>query len=157
MRYGTVDSREKMRAFITELLELRQAGTDLPFTVVFRETGRAIGMSRYLNIEPANRTVEIGGTWYRPEYQRTRVNTECKFLLLRHAFETLDCIRVQFKADVRNERSQRALERIGAVKEGVLRDHMILPDGTVRSSAFFSILAGEWPGVKAQLIRKLSG
>jgi RimJ/RimL family protein N-acetyltransferase len=105
-----------------------------------------------MNIEPANRALEIGGTWYSVDFQRTGVNTECKFLLLQHAFEVLDCVRVQIKTDLRNERSQRAIERIGAVREGVLRDHMIMPDGTLRSSVYYSILAREWPEVKQRLV-----
>ena len=156
MRYGPINSPEKMKSFISYLLGLQKSGTDLPFAVIHLGSGRAIGMTRYMSIEPDNRSLEIGGTWYNREYQHTAVNTECKFLLLRHAFEELACIRVQFKADERNERSQRALERIGAVKEGVLRDHMILPDGTVRSSVFYSILAREWPVVKQGLLKLMS-
>jgi RimJ/RimL family protein N-acetyltransferase len=108
-----------------------------------------------MTIEPANRSLEIGGTWYGVDYQRTVVNTEAKYLLLRHAFETLGCIRVQFKADLRNERSQRAIERIGAVREGVLRAHVILPDGYIRDSVIFSIIKSEWPTVKQRLLGKL--
>ncbi len=152
MRYGVVNTEEKMLELIDDLLAHQARGTDMPFTVVHQAEGKAIGMTRYLNIEPENRAVEIGGTWYGKAYQRTGVNTECKFLLLQYAFEQLDCIRVQIKADQRNERSLRAIERIGAVREGVLRDHMILPDGAVRSSVYYSILAREWPGVKNRLI-----
>jgi RimJ/RimL family protein N-acetyltransferase len=157
MRYGVVDTQEKMRAFIADLLALQAAGADLPFAVIHSATGKAIGMTRYLNIEPSNRAVEIGGTWYGTQYQRTSVNTECKYLLLEYAFEKLECVRVQFKTDVRNARSQKALECIGCVHEGVLRDHMILPDGTMRSSVFYSILAREWPLVKQHLLEKLEG
>ncbi len=157
MRYGRMDTPEKMSAFVDELLVLQERKTDLPFAVIQQVTGKAIGMTRYMDIQPENRSLEIGGTWYGRDYQRSAVNTECKFLLLRHAFETLGCIRVQFKADVRNERSQRALELIGAIREGVLRDHMILPDGFVRSSAYYSILAGEWPVVQARLIKLMDG
>jgi RimJ/RimL family protein N-acetyltransferase len=156
MRYSTIDSEEKMAGFVRYLLQHQERGTDLPFTVTLLETGQPIGMTRYLNIEPGNRAVEVGGTWYSPAYQRTAVNTECKLLLLQHAFETLECIRVQIKTDLRNERSQRAIERIGAVKEGVLREHMILPDGTVRSSVYYSILARERPGVKQRLQERLN-
>ena len=151
MRYGAIDSPEKMLSFVEYMLDLQARGTDQPFTVIHLPTGKAIGMTRYIEIDPANRSVEIGGTWYEVAYQRTMVNTETKFLLLQHAFERLGCIRVQFKTDLRNERSQRAIERIGAVREGVLRDHIILPDGTIRSSVFFSILAAEWPAVKQRL------
>jgi len=151
MRYGVVDSEDKMRLLVQYLLRQQANGTDLPFTVFHLADQCAVGMTRYMDIRPADRAVEIGGTWYTPAYQRTAANTECKYLLLRHAFETLGCIRVQLKTDLRNERSQRAIERLGAVREGVLRDHMLLPDGTVRSSVYYSILASEWPAVKARL------
>jgi len=104
-----------------------------------------------LNISQSNRSVEIGGTWYGLEFQRTVVNTEAKYLLFTYAFEKLDCVRVQFKTDLRNERSQRAIERLGAVREGVFRNHMILPDGSIRSSVIYSVLADEWPAVKNRL------
>ncbi len=156
MPYGDLGAPGKMQEFIAELLKKQAAGTDLPFCVIYRETGKAIGMSRYLDIQPANRALEIGGTWYSTEFQRTRVNTECKLLLLQHAFEVLGYNRVQFKSDVRNERSRRAIERIGAQFEGILRDHLIMPDGTVRSSAYYSILACEWPDVKTKLIDRLN-
>lgn len=151
MRNGTVDSPEKMLDFVENLLELQARGTDQPFAVIHLPTAKAIGMTRYIGIDPANRSLEIGGTWYGVEYQRSGVNSEAKLLLLQHAFETLGCIRVQFKTDLSNKRSQRAIERIGAVREGVLRDHIILPGGTIRSSVFFSILAAEWPAVKQRL------
>ncbi len=151
MRYGTILTQEQMAGFVRSLLAGQARGTDLPFAVVHLATGRAIGMTRYMDIRPHDRGLEIGGTWYAVAYQRTAVNTECKYLLLRHAFEDLGCLRVQIKTDVRNERSQRAIERLGAVREGVLRNHMILPDGTVRSSVYYSILLEEWPAVKAHL------
>lgn len=151
MLYGNIDSREKMLAFVRNLLARQARGTDLPFAVIFPQTGRAIGCTRYLDIRPRDRGVEIGGTWYGLAYQRTAVNTESKYLLLRHAFEEWGCIRVQFKTDLRNERSQRAIERLGAVKEGVLRNHMITPDGTIRHSVYYSIIDSEWPAVKARL------
>jgi RimJ/RimL family protein N-acetyltransferase len=151
MPYAPVRSEADMRALVRDLLARQARGTDLAFAVVHLATGRAIGASRYLNIEPAHRGLEIGGSWYGRAYQRTAVNTEAKYLLLSHAFDQLACLRVQFKSDVRNERSQRAIERLGAVREGVLRHHMIMPDGHVRDSVFYSILAEEWPGVKARL------
>lgn len=156
MRYGTMETESHMLRWVQMLLNAQTRGTDLPFAVIHLKAGRAIGCTRYLEIEPHNRALEIGGTWYGMDYQRTAVNTECKFLLLQHAFESLDMLRVQFKADLRNLRSQKALERIGAVREGVLRDHVILPDGYVRSSVYYSILAREWPGVKAGLLDKLN-
>jgi N-acetyltransferase len=118
--------------------------------------GKAIGSTRYLDIRPEHRGLEIGGTWYSAAHQRTGVNTECKFLLLKHAFEVLDCIRVQLKTDSRNERSQRAMERIGAVREGVLRNHMIQPDGHWRQTVMYSITVEEWPAVKARLEQLMS-
>jgi RimJ/RimL family protein N-acetyltransferase len=156
MRYGKVTDQERMSAMVHTLLERQARGTDLPFAVIHLESGCAIGMTRYMEIEPANRGLEVGGTWYGVSYQRTGVNTECKFLLLRHAFETLGVIRVQFKADLRNLRSQHAIERIGATKEGVLRNHIILPDGVIRSSVYYSILEHEWPAVKDHLLDLLS-
>jgi RimJ/RimL family protein N-acetyltransferase len=151
MRYGNIETEDQMRNFVRHLLALQQRGTDLPFAVIHVPSGRAVGMTRYLNIDAENRALEIGGTWYGLAYQRTSVNTECKYLLLGYAFETLDCVRVQLKTDLRNERSQRAIERLGAVREGVLRNHMILPDGTLRHSVFYSILPEEWPSVRARL------
>ena len=155
MLYGNIDTEEKMRAFVQGLGARRARGTDLPFAVIHLASGRAIGCTRYLRIRREHRGLEIGGTWYGVAYQRTAVNTECKYLLLRHAFETLGCIRVQLKTDVRNVRSQRAIERIGAVKEGVFRSHIITPDGTVRHSVYYSIIDAEWPAVKARLEKKL--
>jgi RimJ/RimL family protein N-acetyltransferase len=151
MLYGNIDSEEKMLGFIRDLLGRQARGTDLPFAVILAATGKAIGCTRYMAIDTPNRCVEIGGTWYGHEYQRTGVNTECKYLLLCHAFESWGCIRVQLKTDRNNVRSQRAIERLGAVKEGVLRNHMIRPDGTVRDTVMYSIIDREWPLVKARL------
>ena len=151
MLYGNINSAEDMKNWVIDILSRAQKGTDLPFVAIHLDSGRVAGATRYLNIVPKDRGLEIGGTWYGPEFQRTAVNTECKYLLLRHAFETLGCIRVQLKTDLRNERSQRAIERIGAIKEGVLRNHMILPDGRYRHSVFYSILDTEWPEVKKRL------
>ncbi len=134
-----------------DILGRQAKGTDLPFTVIHRKTGKPIGCTRYMAIDMRNRGLEIGGTWYGPAYQRTGVNTECKYLLLRHAFEVWGCIRVQLKTDLNNVRSQAAIERIGAVREGVLRNHMIRPDGTIRDSVFYSVIDSEWPQVKARL------
>jgi len=151
MRYGRLETEADMRDWVHSLLVLHACGTDLPFAVIWLNTSRAVGCTRYLNINHSDRGLEIGGTWYGLDYQGTLVNPSCKYLLLKHAFETLDCVRVQFKADLRNQRSQRALERIGAVKEGVLRNHMILEDGFIRDSVFYSILSSEWPHVKTRL------
>jgi len=151
MLYGDVDTEADMLAWVRDI----HSRSDLPFAVVHLESGKVAGATRYLNITPEHRGLEIGGTWYGLEFQRTAVNTECKYLLLQYAFEKLGCIRVQFKTDMRNERSQRAIERIGAKKEGVLRNHMILPDGRYRDSIYFSIVDTEWPAVKKQLEIKL--
>jgi len=151
MLYGDMNSADDMRNWVLDILSRAEKGTDMPFVAVYLESGRIAGATRYLNIMPKDRGLEIGGTWYGSEFQRTVVNTECKYLLLSHAFETLGCIRVQLKTDLRNERSQKAIERIGAVREGVLRNHMILPDGHYRHSVFYSILDTEWPDVKKRL------
>jgi len=151
MVYGQMEDEEDMLGWVRDLLARAEKGTDLPFAVVHLPSGRIAGATRYLNIMPIDKGLEVGGTWYGPEYQRTAVNTECKYLLLSHAFETLGCIRVQIKTDSLNVRSQRAIKRIGAVKEGVLRNHMILPSGRIRHSVYYSILDSEWPDVKDQL------
>lgn len=151
MLYGDINTREDMANWVRDILSRAERGTDLPFVVIHLGSGRIAGATRYLNIVPKDRGLEIGGTWYGLEFQRTPVNTECKYLLLRHAFETLGCIRVQLKTDLRNERSQKAIERIGAVKEGILRNHMILPDGRYRHSVFYSIIDTEWTAVKKRL------
>jgi len=156
MLYGNIESEGDMRNWISDLLDRQSQGTDLPFAVIHLGSGRAIGATRYLDIRPQHRGLEVGGTWYSPEFQRTAVNTECKYLLLSHAFERLGCIRVQFKTDLRNLRSQRALKRIGAIKEGILRNHIVTPEGTIRDSVYFSILDSEWPAVKIYLERKLT-
>ena len=151
MLYGDIKTEADMRDWVLDILSRAEKGTDLPFVAVQLPSGRVAGATRYLNIMPKDRGLEVGGTWYGREYQRTAVNTECKYLLLGHAFETLGAIRVQLKTDFRNERSQKAIERIGAKKEGVLRNHMILPDGSIRHSVFYSVLDTEWPQVKMNL------
>jgi N-acetyltransferase len=151
MVYGRMETDEDMRGWALDILSRAEKGTDLPFVAIQLASGRVAGATRYMNIMPNDRGLEIGGTWYGPEFQRTVLNTECKYLLLQHAFETLGCIRVQLKTDLRNERSQKAIERIGAVREGILRNHMILPDGYYRHSVYYSILDTEWPDVKKRL------
>ena len=151
MVYGNLSNLESMGKWVKDLLLQQAVGTDLPFTVIQNKSGKIIGATRFLNMQPRHRSLEVGGTWYAPEYQGKVVNPECKFLLLKYAFEELDCIRVQFKADMRNERSIHALEKLGAVREGVLRSHMILPNGIIRDSVYFSILDREWPDVKIRL------
>lgn len=156
MLYGNLSRPGAMAGWVRGMLARQAQGTDLPFAVIHLQSGKVAGATRYLNVDAPNRGLEIGGTWYAPNFQRTVVNTACKFLLLRHAFETLGCIRVQFKTDLRNERSLRGIERIGATREGVLRNHMILADGTYRHSVFFSIIESEWPRVKAHLEQLLA-
>ncbi len=155
MLYGEMRTEADIRAWVQDMLRRQTRGADLVFAVIHLPTGRAIGSTRYLDIRPEHRGLEIGGTWYGLAYQGTAVNPECKYLLMRHAFETLGAIRVQFKTDLRNERSQRALERLGLVKEGVLRDNIITPSGYVRSSVYYSVLAAEWPAMKARLEARL--
>ncbi|WKZ34614.1 MAG: GNAT family protein [Anaerolineales bacterium] len=151
MLYGDIKTEADMRNWVLDILERGKKGTDLPFVALHLESGRVAGATRYLNIMPRDRGLEIGGTWYGLDFQRTAANTECKYLLLKHAFEELKCIRVQLKTDSLNERSQRAIERIGAKREGVLRNHMILPDGRFRHSVFYAIVDSEWDGVKKNL------
>jgi N-acetyltransferase len=150
MLYGWIRSEEDMRVWVHDLLERQSKGTDLPFVAVHLESGRIAGATRYLEMRPEHRGLEIGGTWYGLDFQRTAVNTECKFLLLEYAFERLGCIRVQFKADARNQRSLRAIERLGATHEGILRNQYILPDGVFRDSVYYSILDKEWPEIKTK-------
>ena len=149
--YGVMRNEDDIRRWVQYLLAQIPGGSVMPFAVIHLASGRVAGATRYMDIRPKDYALEIGGTWYGVEFQRTAVNTEAKYLLLRHAFEDLKCIRVQLKTDLRNERSQKAIERIGAVREGVLRNNMIMPDGYYRSSVYYSILDNEWPEVKARL------
>jgi len=147
---------ESMRDFIETALQWQQAGTALPFATIDKASGRAIGSTRFGNIAWEHRRVEIGWTWIAPDFQRTPINTEAKYLMLRHAFEQLGCIRVELKTDALNERSRRAIRRIGAKEEGTFRSHMIVTGGRVRDTVYFSIIAAEWPAVKAGLEEKLA-
>jgi len=142
---------ENMQTIIATALALRATGTQMPFAIIDQASQKAIGGSRYLDIQPTNKGLEIGWTWLGQDYWRSPRNTECKYLLLSHAFEEQGAIRVQLKTDRRNQRSQLAIERIGGVKEGVLRQVVIMPDGYLRDSVYYSILDGEWPGVKHRL------
>lgn len=145
------DSSEGMKQWVARALQAQERGTELPFVTIERATGRLMGSTRYLNIMPHDRGLEIGSTWLTQTARRTGINTECKYLLLRHAFETLEAIRVQLKTDSRNEVSQHAIERIGGIKEGILRNHMIMSDGYYRHSVYYSIIDSEWPTVKKRL------
>lgn len=151
-----VRTPEEMRAYIETALDEQAHGVSLPFAIVEKASGRAVGSTRYGNIDRAHRRVEIGWTWVARLWQHTSVNTESKYLLLRHAFETLRCIRVELKTDSLNERSRAAILRIGAREEGVFRNHMITASGRIRHSVYFSITDAEWPSVKAQLEEKLN-
>ena len=147
----TADTREGMAEYLAGAMRDRDAGIAMPFVTVDKESGKVIGSTRFGNIDPANRRVEIGWTWVTPEYQRTWVNSEAKFLMLRHAFEVWKCVRVELKTDALNEKSRRAMERIGAKEEGTLRQHMVTWTGRLRDSVYYSILDSEWPEVKARL------
>ena len=147
---------EELQQYISTALQWQKDGTALPFAIIDKTSGNAVGSTRYGNIDKANRRVEIGWTWIAKQWQRTPMNTEAKYLLLTHAFENIGCIRVEFKTDSLNERSRNALLRIGAKEEGILRNHMIAPGGRLRHSVYYSIIDSEWPGVKSVLEAKLS-
>jgi N-acetyltransferase len=144
-------TREQMSAYVRGAVAGRAAGTAVPFVIVLVGAETVIGTTRFMSIDFANRRVEIGSTWIGLPWQRTRANTEAKYLLLRHAFEELECLRVEFKTDSLNERSRAALLRIGAVQEGVFRSHVITSEGRVRHSVYYSIAAEEWPTVRRRL------
>jgi RimJ/RimL family protein N-acetyltransferase len=151
-----VRTREEMVAYIETALDEQQRGVSLPFAIVEKATGRAIGSTRYGNIDRTHHRVEIGWTWVAREWQRTAMNTEAKYLLLKHAFESLGCMRVELKTDSLNEKSRAAILRIGAKEEGIFRNHMITASGRIRHSVYFSIIDSEWPEVKARLEARLS-
>lgn len=155
MFYGNLAEPAYMETFIGSAIRLREAGTDLPFAVIHQASGKAIGSTRFRDICMKHMKLEIGATWYASEHQRTGVNLESKYLLLRHAFETFGILRAQFKTDIRNERSRRSLEKMGAVLEGVLRRSAIMPDGVIRDTAVYSILDTEWGVVKQGLEARL--
>jgi RimJ/RimL family protein N-acetyltransferase len=150
-----VRTSEEMAAYIETALQEQERGVSLPFALVQRTTGQAIGSTRYGNIERTHHRVEIGWTWVARAWQRTAANTEAKYLLLRHAFESLGCMRVELKTDSLNERSSAAILRIGAKEEGIFRNHMITASGRIRHNVYFSIIDSEWPGAKARLEAKL--
>lgn len=151
LRGGPGRTMAELDRLIDFQLAQRRRGEDLPFTTRRRPDGRIVGMTRFLRIDRANDSVEIGGTWLDPTVRRTPLNTEAKYLMLRHAFEVEHAHRVQFQTDLRNERSQAAIARLGAAREGVLRDDVVLSDGFRRSSVYYSLLEDEWPGTKARL------
>ncbi|MBD0371168.1 MAG: GNAT family N-acetyltransferase [Pyrinomonadaceae bacterium] len=156
-RYTTsvIEKPEDLREYVETALQWQEEGIALPFATVDKQSGRAVGSTRYAAIDGANRRLEIGWTWIGREFQRTYVNTEAKCLMLAHAFEKLNCMRVEFKTDSLNEKSRRALLRIGAKEEGTFRNHMIMPSGRIRHSVYYSIIDTEWPEVKSALEEKL--
>src|SRR5438132_3985964 len=151
-----VRTQEEMAAYIEAALGEQERGESLPFAIADKTTGRAIGSTRYGNIDRTHHRVEIGWTWLAREWQRTAMNTEAKYLLLRHAFETLGCIRVELKTDSLNARSRAAILRIGAREAGIFRNHMITASGRIRHTVYFSIIDSEWPAAKARLEAILS-
>jgi RimJ/RimL family protein N-acetyltransferase len=149
-------SLDDARDWIGKAIKDAESGGQIPFAILDSATGREAGTTRYLNISSPDRLVEIGWTWLGVDYWRTALNTECKYLLLRHAFETWKCVRVQLKTDLRNERSQRAIERLGAQREGVLRKYQLTQGNRHRDTVMYSIIDDEWPGIKARLETKLT-
>jgi RimJ/RimL family protein N-acetyltransferase len=154
--YTLVPEPARMRQEIDRRLKLAEQGTMLPFAVISAASGRPVGMTTCMNLDAANRRLEIGATWYRKSVQRTAVNTECKLMLLTHAFETKSCIAVEFRTHFFNQQSRRGIERLGAKLDGVLRSHMVMPNGSLRDTCVYSIIAGEWPTVKAHLTYQLA-
>jgi RimJ/RimL family protein N-acetyltransferase len=149
--YTGVAAPEDMDADIERRLGLKAEGSCLPFTVIEQATREPVGMTTYMNIDEVNRRLEIGATWYRARVQRTAINTECKRLLLGHAFESLDCIAVEFRTHFFNSQSRRAIERLGAKLDGILRSHQRTADGSLRDTCVYSIIATEWPAVRRNL------
>jgi RimJ/RimL family protein N-acetyltransferase len=149
--YTSVPSPDKMHAEILRRLALQKSGSMLPFTVVDAATGDVAGMTTFMNIDAANHRAEIGSTWYAKRLQRTALNTDAKSLLLGHAFEGVGCVAVEFRTHFMNQQSRRAIERLGAKLDGILRNHSIAPNGTLRDTCVYSVLVSEWPTVRAHL------
>lgn len=149
--YTMIPKRENVGKEIERRLSLREKGSMLPFAIIEKKSGKAVGMTTYMNIDAPNKRVEIGSTWYRKSVQRSPINTECKLLLLRHAFEELECVCVEFRTHFINFQSRRAIERLGAKLDGILRSNMIMANGTIRDTAVYSIIASEWPQIEAHL------
>jgi RimJ/RimL family protein N-acetyltransferase len=154
--YTAIPRPEDMGAEIERRLQLQSRGSMLPFVIRERRSGQIAGLTSYMHVDAVNRRVEIGSTWYRRSVQRTPLNTECKLLLLRHAFETLDCIAVEFRTHFFNQQSRRAIERLGAKLDGILRSHQRTADGSLRDTCVYSIVACEWPAVHAHLSWQLA-
>lgn len=149
--YTMVPDAASMQAEIERRLRLQTDGSMLPFSILDNTADQVVGMTTFMNIEQAHRRLEIGSTWYRQSAQRTALNTECKLLLLGYAFDSLDCLAVEFRTHAMNHASRRAIERLGAKIDGVLRSHRVLSNGSIRDTAVYSILANEWPAVRANL------
>ena len=149
--YTSVPAPETTAQWLASALDVRERLGAMPFVVRDNASGAIVGSTRYFNVDAANRRLEIGHTWYAKRAQRTAINTDCKLLLLTHAFETLECIAVEFRTHWFNEASRAAIARLGAKQDGVLRNHQLLPDGSRRDTVVFSIIDGEWPAVKAHL------
>jgi N-acetyltransferase len=149
--YTSVAPPDQIGAYIARALDMRERLGAMPFAVRHNTTGNVVGCTRYFNVDAANRRLEIGHTWYSKSVQRTAVNTECKLLLLTHAFDVLGCIAVEFRTHWFNHASRVAIERLGAKQDGVLRNHQLLPDGSRRDTVVFSIIDGEWPAVRRHL------
>jgi N-acetyltransferase len=154
--YTSVPQPAWMAAEIDRRLKLQSEGSMLPFSVIDNASGKAVGMTTFMNVDAQNKRVEIGSTWYRKSVQRSNVNTQCKLLLLGHAFETLECIAVEFRTHFFNHQSRRAIERLGAKLDGILRSHQRASNGTLRDTCVYSIVAAEWPTVKSHLTFQLS-
>ena len=154
--YTSVPTPDRLRAEVDRRLELQRQGSMLPFAVIEKSTDEVVGMTTFMHIDAINRRVEIGSTWYRKRVQRSALNTECKLLLLSHAFEQLNCIAVEFRTHFFNQQSRAAIERLGAKLDGVLRQHQIAGNGTLRDTCVYSILDREWPAVKAHLTHRLA-
>jgi RimJ/RimL family protein N-acetyltransferase len=152
----TIPSPESARAYVDQALKELANGVSLPFVTIDRASGNAVGSTRYMNIEAPHRRLEIGTTWIGKSFQRTAINTEAKYLMLRHAFETLKCIAVDLRTHEKNVQSRAAIERLGARLDGLLRNHRIMPDGSLRNTATYSIIDTEWPAVKARLEARLA-
>ena len=146
-----METEADFERWVTQAFDEQARGVSVVFATVIRATGAVVGSTRFMNIDRANRHVEIGSTWIAPAWQRTAVNTEAKYLMLRHAFESWQCLRVEFKTDALNQRSRNAILRLGAQQEGIFRKHMLTHTGRVRDSVYFSILDTEWPAVKVRL------
>jgi RimJ/RimL family protein N-acetyltransferase len=154
--YTSIPHPEELRAEIDRRLALKEHGSMFPFAVIAKSTGQAVGMTTYMNIDATNRRVEIGATWYRKSVQRTGLNTECKLLLMTHAFETLHTIAVEFRTHAFNHQSRAAIERLGAKLDGILRQHQVARNGSLRDTCVYSILDREWPAAKSHLEYQLN-